>query len=314
MCVEEKNSFVERKADEYVENHGYEIAVEKLGMLAPKSRQAKEMLDVIVSRHNPVERKQKNNKREGFVENKNFRRSRAIRPESLSPKQHFSNIVELTGISFDTRVDNNWNPVVPVVWKNGSAEIDGKQVIFPGRHMGFMKKYVLSQSKVVFDMHILEAHKDAVIAVPDIDDFFKRKKEHFRKIKEQRRKKQEKQFFKGVVRLKGDYLDVETSRYKKNIIIPREFLKDLIKGKRKGNSFGVWKFKTLEERDKKIIARPVKKLEDTTYKSGNGQLTKEQKLRKPATVKPDNTNASFVTSYVSDNRLEDLIANGSVKL
>jgi len=222
-------SFEEKKASEYVENHGYDIAIEKLSNLAVKSSQAKKIMNIILSKHAP-KKETYCEKKDVFVSNPcDAVVSHSVRHEKPTPKQMYTNLIERLGVGFDTRADENWRPVLPVTWKNGKAFVNGKKVVFPKNNIGFMRRYVLNNnSNVVFDMHVLKAFKNKIVAEPDVDDYFRRKRREDRERREQQMRAEQEKMFEGSVYLGEERLIIRTKKFRKHVVIPNRFLSALV--------------------------------------------------------------------------------------
>jgi hypothetical protein len=315
----EIGNFVSKKAGEYVEQHGYEVAVEKLSALSIKSVKAKEILDVILSEHAPKVEKKEAVRRDTFVDNRTTVdvTRMTTRPMKPSPKEHYSNMVERTGIGFDAEADDEWNPVCPVEWKNGRAFINNMPVFVPQRYVGFMRDNVFRYpGSIKFNMHLVDEKRGKIIALPDIDDFHRRKAKELREKNEKEGIGKE---FEGAVYAKGRYLEIRSSAFSENIVIPGRFLPMLaVKGAR-GNYLGAWKFRILANKGDKVVAEPVEMVEKPFESRQMTVNRKPQQPRKQETY----SNASFSYSIshgygkeerIQDEKLEQLYNKGSVKL
>ena len=275
--------FEEKEAVKYVARFGEEGAIEKLSKLAAKSKQARVILEIITTGLD-AEQPQKQNvpeepdKRRPVIPDNEIRYATKM---VWTPKQRMEQILQATGLSFDTPIDESWNPIVSIQWKRGRAELNGKRVIFGKEHLGFMKKNILHKSFESIEMHIVDANDRGIVAVPDIDQFFTRQRRELQKQKRERQAREDARIFEASVilrkyngRIQG--IKIVSSTVRKRIVIPQRFI-DTLK-----EELGTWMFMPLAEKQDCIIAEPVTKMEEGTR--------------------------------TSDSRLDELISNGKVNL
>lgn len=256
MNVELK-TFEERTAAEFVEKQGgLDDAINTLAPRAIKSGKAREMLDIllkwkrgckptvktIVPDNKPV--------REELYTPSHYENVRKPEKGELSGKEKYDKIISTLDLSHkDILVDRDWNPIIPIEWKNGSAKVNGMTVITDTYYTRFMKNYIFNQETVEIKMSIMELDGQKILAKPDVNDFFKHKRQEKQQIEEKREAEIPKFWAKVKLNEEGRF-DVTSSTVSKKIIVPRRCLRRLV-GKR-----GVWHFKVLEEHENKIIAEP----------------------------------------------------------
>jgi len=296
-----ENNFMEKKADEYVEQLGLEIAVEKLGVLAPKSRHASDMLKIILNKYvkkpAPQVEETKDN-HAGYV-------TRMVRPEQLTPKQRYTNLIEEVGLSFDTECDGHWNPVVQVLWSRGKAELNDKKVLFPKEWMPFMRENVLMHKKIEFNMSIIDADKEKVVAIPDMDDFYKQQREMIERINEEKERK--KSGFLALVKKNKNRIEITYDDIDKKVVIPNRFFKIIKKQP------GEWIFDVIDEDRNVIIAKPGKCTMPTEQNINHHNKREINGPQNGQLSKPENPFYHYNENQINE-RLCQLYGTGSVQL
>lgn len=307
----ETKEFVGKKADEYIANLGIESAIEKLSMLALKSKQAKQVLDVILKRQQeaiipqpqpePIQRKDKKRRPSpGFD----------IKPAtkvSLEPKQRFLNLVDKLGISCDTCFDEGWNPMIDIGWTNGRASINGRRVTFGKDFLGFMRKNILWKEKEEVSMRILKVNRYGVVAEPDVEDFYGKKRQLHNAMLRRKRIDREtrirKSRFEGTVLLRKDRRGnatgvniCSTTVRGKQVIVPKRFLSELME------KCGVWLFEPLFSKEDSVVVKPV---EQVSVPVSRDELDKEAwKVSPYHSIKFDKSNGLSAYIDKSDHHFE----------
>jgi len=306
----EEINFVEKKAEEYVNRLGFEVAVEKLCTLAPKNEQASKILKIILEKHSPkkVENKQQNIQVITKEDIDPYVR-RSQKPRPLTPKQKYTTLLEKLGLPFDTVCDSHWNPVVSVQWRNGKAEMNGREVVFPKKWQSFMQNRVLKHKCITFKMSIVRADDNKVVAIPDVNDFYAQLRNMIDRIKQEKQRK--KDGFEVVVKRRWkNKVELECDSVEKNIIIPHRFLDKLKKNP------GFWQFKAIDENRNRIIAKPERCLKPF-YRNKNRRNNfsyNNRHLSKPFNASFGNNVYQYVTEQQVNERLCELYGTGSVML
>lgn len=296
------DSFNERKAEEYVERFGVNLAIEQLGILAIKSVKAKDMMDYIMSKY----KKELPKPKKAVVVRRDSVDTGRPKPEDrrtavktvLSPKERFLNLMNMLKLDFDLPTDGDFHPFVEVEWKRGYASINGFGVNFPSEDADFMFKEVKSRPYVKLRMCILSVNSAGVIAKPDVEEFYRRqanaKKEDVRK-------------FCGTVIIgeRGIFIRAENKELRKRIIVPQRFMSRLLL------DAGKWMFRVFDERRDFIIAEPVEKVDTRVVDLHKKIVDLHRKMHEHEQMKKQ---ADRPVERLVDNRLEQLKSNGSIQL
>jgi len=314
----EENKFLKRNAAEYVERLGVEQAIEKLSVLAKKNGQAHKMLNIIVDNYIP-----KKPEAVKYVErNVSYvPRPRPTLPQPLTPKQRYLNIIEKAKLSFDTTCDENWNPIVSVQWRRGSAMLNGKKVIFPKEYAQFMFGNVARHGAINFKMTVLAANDNSIIVAPDVDDYYTQRNKMYKRIAKE--KERERNGFEVVVKMVNGNMKIDAKGIEKDIVIPERYQGWVKKVP------GIWNLEVLGESSWRIIAKPNRCLKPETQKRNSCKFLFRDKSRGFV----DNRGRIYATKELaeemnriharmedgraeklSEERLNSLYQNGSIKL
>jgi len=293
------DNFNNRKAEEYVERFGVELALERLGMLANSSDKAREMIKYITDKYTnrtSVSRRYNNRENEGLL-GINVRRDNA-KKVVLGPKEKYFNLIRKLNLNCNVETDGEYHPIIDVQWHNGHAKINGFNVNFPSDDKEFMFSNVKTRKHIALRMTILGLNKGGVIARPDIDKYYARKR---------------KEFSSGVKKFNGDVWvnfhrnrleitcinkDLKLSKENKRIMVPKRFLNMLFLNP------GKWMFRILKETKDTVAAEPVEKINEKMQ-----DLTRRQKEYEEKKFWQDRP-----IRKLADERLNELEEKGSIRL
>ena len=251
IFVDAGNSFEEKKAIQYARANGLDYAIDKLAVLSVKSDKAKEMLEFLVDCKESAEScmvdQTKSIPQPGFVNPKPVIHHSSTKKVELDEKERLSRLMSLLNLSYtDVKIDPAFNPVAAVVWKKGRAWVNGMPVEVVETHLRWMRRNIFGRNHAEFNMRLVDVKNDRVLAIPDIEDFYRRRRD----------KNQSMKFDASVkFRNQGRGFDIFSSAVGKRVIIPKQHL-DGLRLKE-----GLWQFETLSEQENRIIAKPLEYLE-----------------------------------------------------
>ena len=242
MSIPIGDSFEEKKAADYVEEHSMDGAIERLARLSLKSDKAKRILRIVLNWKYWVEPKKEIPIKKEKAPSKHIHNA-PVTKQILEPKQKYLNMLSQLDLSCDIVADSEWHPVVDVDWVKAKATINEKRVIVSKEHITFMRKNVFNRGKVSFKMHLIAVSNDKVIAEPDVDDFNACQYRH----------KQAKKF-ESNVRMDDNAarLVFDSPPSGKKVIIPKRHLNEV------KEQLGIWQFVIIHESEKNLVVKPIK--------------------------------------------------------
>jgi hypothetical protein len=243
----EVNTFQEKKAAKYVEVHGMENALYRLGQLATRTQRAREMFDIVrrwkeVSEHDIKATTEPRIEPETQMTNQLQSFIRNVQNKPLSPKEQLDQKLSKLDLDYtDAGIDKEWNPVIPVNFQGMNTTFNGKKVWIVKDAMKHTTD--LNWNDIDAKFHVYKVTDDRIIGEPDMEAFLA-EKERRRTIKEDT--------FKAVYG-RGIYTDAT----QKDIWV--------VKGKDTMTEEGVWEMKVLDETTDKVKCAPVRYLPEESY-------------------------------------------------